>query len=143
MSETAFKSAAAAEAAFYQAFSGRDAVGMGQVWGDENIICIHPGAPMLRGRKAVMQSWVRILAASEMPGMQIEIIQRWSNADTAVHVVREILTPGQSEQPVIVQATNVYQHGPDGWKMVSHHGSPAFLTETRETAPRPVSRTLQ
>ena len=48
------------EAAFYDAISRADIDGLMAIWAeDDEIICIHPGAPRLIGHAAIRASWVR------------------------------------------------------------------------------------
>ncbi len=55
-----------ANAALYDAFETADLDLMEAVWidgpGAEDVICVHPGWPPLRGRAQVLRSWAMIMA---------------------------------------------------------------------------------
>ncbi|MEJ2178217.1 MAG: nuclear transport factor 2 family protein [Gammaproteobacteria bacterium] len=112
------------ERAFYTAFATCSVQEMDAVWDDDEAICIHPGAPALTGKTAVMNSWARILSAGSAVEIEYELIQRVEAEQFAVHVVREILT--QNDGRIEVMATNVYRCREGWWKMVEHHGSQAI-----------------
>jgi hypothetical protein len=51
--------------------------------------------------------------------------RNFSGQSVAVHAVIEILSvPGQQGPTQSVCATNVYELGDNGWRMVVHHASP-------------------
>ncbi len=45
----------AANAAYYEAFVAGDFARMSAIWADEDVSCIHPGWPVLIGRKPVLE----------------------------------------------------------------------------------------
>jgi hypothetical protein len=51
----------ARNAAYYRAFVTGNFAAMSRIWADEQESCVHPGWPVLVGRKAVLESWRRIL----------------------------------------------------------------------------------
>jgi hypothetical protein len=52
-----------ANEAFYLAFESKDLDAMSHLWSEaRDIICLHPGWPVLVGRTAVMDSWKSILS---------------------------------------------------------------------------------
>ena len=54
--------------AFYDAFARRDRDAMGRVWSEvAPLVCVHPGWRPVFGRRAVLDSWKRIFAASDKP----------------------------------------------------------------------------
>ena len=120
---TGFDSAVDCERAFYQAFASRDIEGMARVWGDEGISCIHPGAGLLKGRDAVLQSWTQILAAASAPSVRVHILSRIGADELAVHLVQEHISSAGAEEASIVLATNVFRREERGWRMLSHHAS--------------------
>ncbi len=120
-----FSSPIEAETAFYNAFSNSSVTGMDQVWSGDDVVCIHPGSAALVGKEAVMKSWARILMAEAAPKISFEIIKQVYSGELAVHLVREIITVGAGSATVI--ATNIYQQGDQGWKMIEHHGSQAVV----------------
>jgi ketosteroid isomerase-like protein len=117
-------SAADVEAAFYDALNRADVEALMLLWADDDeIFCIHPNGPRLRGHAAIQASWEAIL---EQGGLQIRPTQLHEshNLMSAVHSVIEGATSGSSE-PAHLLATNVYMKTPHGWRMVMHHVSVA------------------
>jgi len=122
-----FTSAKDVEAAFYDALARSDLEAMMAVWSeDEEVLCIHPGGPRVQGLAAVRESWRELFAGGPRLDVRVSqgIIQNFMMV--AVHSVLEFVTLEGDDQlgpPMI--ATNVYSRGPDGWRMVVHHASPA------------------
>lgn len=117
-------SPAEVEAAFYDALNRADVEALILLWADDDeIVCIHPGGPRLRGHAAIQASYEAILARG---GLQIRPSQphETHNLMSAVHSVIEGVTSGAGE-PAHLVATNVYLKTPQGWRMVLHHVSVA------------------
>jgi len=133
-----FASAEAAEAAFYDAFEGRDLEAMMAVWDDgDAVVCVHPVGQRLEGKDAIRQGWQAIFGADRPLRLTIGE-RRCMLAETlAVHVVHEHITTGRdpvTHPPVI--ATNVYRLTAGGWRMVLHHASPTPApAPVRQAAP--------
>ena len=73
----------AANRRFYAAFRARDIAAMELIWGSADAVaCIHPGAPVLPGREAVMTSWDNILSNPGTPVI--------TPADEAVYLMGDI-----------------------------------------------------
>ena len=119
-------SAAETESAFYDALNRADLDGLMALWAEEDdIICIHPGAPRLIGHAAIRASWAAIF---EHGGIRINPVQLHSthNLMTAVHsVIEEIQRRKGDESEIHILCTNVYVNTPLGWRIVSHHASVA------------------
>jgi ketosteroid isomerase-like protein len=127
MTETRFPTPEAAEAAFYEAFERRDLEAMMAVWAeDEQIECIHPMGPRLRGVARVRDSWRRIFAdALPMKFLLSDATYSQGNL-LAIHVLHEhIRTSRHQEDHPPVIATNIYQCTAAGWRMILHHASPS------------------
>lgn len=114
------------ETAFYDALSRADLEGLMALWAeDEEIVCIHPGAPRLIGHAAIRSSWESIF---ERGSVEIRPLQLHAthNMLTAVHsIVEEFQRPGDISQDVHILATNVYVKTPHGWRITMHHASVA------------------
>lgn len=126
-----FNTPAAAEAAFYAAFSDRDIDTMTAVWAEGvRSLCIHPGSGLLRGRDAVMQSWVEIFAGAEPPTVEYRLLESLEAADLVVHLVEELVRPSSrpAETANRIVATNVYVHDRDSWRLAEHHASLPLMT---------------
>jgi ketosteroid isomerase-like protein len=116
--------AAETEAAFYDALSRADVDALMALWAeDEEIICIHPGAPRLIGHAAIRASWEAIL---EHGGLHIRTVQlhETHNLMSSVHnVIEQVEIPKGEAPDVHILATNVYVKSPQGWRIVVHHAS--------------------
>jgi ketosteroid isomerase-like protein len=121
---------AAVEAAneeFYLAFEHVDLDRMHAVWDDdEDVTCVHPGWPLLRGRGRVMRSWALIFANTPYIQFFLTDVHVQVAGEIAVVTCAEnILTSvGDAEGDATVVATNVFRRRDDGWRLVVHHGSP-------------------
>jgi ketosteroid isomerase-like protein len=112
------------EAAFYEAISRADVDAVMALWADEeDVVCIHPGAPRLVGHASIRAAWESIF---EQGGVQIRPVQVHvvQNMMTAVHnIIEEVHRTVSRQQDIHILATNVYMKTPAGWRMVSHHAS--------------------
>lgn len=121
-----FANADRAETAFYDAVARGDLEGLMALWADDDeIICVHPGAPRLVGHAAIRASWEAIFARG---GVRIRVRERhvMHTTMTATHnVIEEIggLDKGQDERHVL--ATNLFLKTPAGWRILLHHASVA------------------
>lgn len=122
----------AANAGMYEALESADVDRMHAVWDDvapDDVVCVHPGWPMLRGRSQVLRSWSAVMAGTEYIQFFLTDVHVAVTGDTAVVTCTEnILTEVTSaphEQSAVV-ATNVLVRRPDGWKVQVHHGSPVL-----------------
>lgn len=115
---------AAAEAAFYAAFSALDLAGMTAVWANSpETSCIHPGGGLLRGTPTILASWAGIFTGSEPPQIRHRVLQASSDRRLAVHTVEEAVNSGAGKRRAVILATNVYIHAGDGWRLLAHHAS--------------------
>jgi ketosteroid isomerase-like protein len=115
----------AVEFAFYQAFEQNDLSAMMALWENaDDVVCVHPLGPALRGFAAVEASWREILSGGTI-SFAIEEVRVSRTGPIAIHIVKEhIQVPdGKPVAPMI--ATNVYRETADGWRMVLHHASPS------------------
>ena len=115
-----------AENAFYEAFERADLAAMMAVWAEsDDIVCIHPSGPRLTGFDAVRDSWVQIFSGGAQLRVRVSEERKFDGQGVAVHSVVEVLTvPGVQGTPQSVLATNVYELGDGGWRMVIHHATP-------------------
>jgi ketosteroid isomerase-like protein len=125
MMAAGFPSAQAAEAAFYAAFENADYVAMMAVWSPDNDIeCIHPLGERLMGKKAVGNSWRRMLSGGKRMRFSLTHTKRFQTDQLSIHILYEnIIIAGRQQPPVI--ATNIYRFNGHGWHMILHHASPA------------------
>lgn len=112
------------EAAFYDAIGRADIDALMALWADEeDIVCIHPGAPRLVGHASIRASWEAIFERGSVPirPMQLHVTQ---NMMTAVHnIIEEINHAENAQHDVHILATNVYLKTPAGWRIIVHHAS--------------------
>ena len=117
--------------AMYEAFETADVDRMARVWDDrapDDVVCVHPGWPMLRGRAHVLRSWSAVMAGTDYIQFFLTDVRVSVHGDTAVvtcteNVLTEVTESAQSGQVV---ATNVLVRRPDGWRVQVHHGSPVL-----------------
>lgn len=124
------------EAAFYEAIARADLLALMSVWADdEEIVCIHPTGHRLTGAAAIRDSWRLIFANNPRLTVRLSRVVRWSGMLLAVHNVVETLYVGDERRlhgPML--ATNVFQRGASGWRMLAHHSSTAAERDAGEQA---------
>jgi ketosteroid isomerase-like protein len=130
MGETAkqsrgFESSSLAEAYFYEAFANIDSQGMSQVWvSSDGAYCIHPGGEPMIGYAAVQGSWQAMFKGGQPVRLFYRVVNQQVSGDMAIHLVEEEISSIDGSQRGLVMATNCYQKGDGGWRILSHHGSP-------------------
>jgi ketosteroid isomerase-like protein len=131
VSDKLFPTALDAEAAFYDALERADYAAMVAVWAeDEDVICVHPGGPRLRGTDEVLAQWKRIFESGQRLRVRLSHQVVITSPLFVVHSVQEnILIEDEGPAPHAVVATNVYQRVGPGWRMVAHHASPVPAPE--------------
>jgi len=125
------------EAAFYDALHKGDLERVMACWADEDeIVCVHPGRARLLGAVAIRAAYA---AMFERGGLQVRPVQvvRVQALASSVHSVLEQLRIALPDgvRDAVVQATNVYQKTPKGWRLVAHHASAAELQDLPVPAP--------
>jgi len=125
------------EARFYEALQRGDIDLLMLLWGDDDeVMCVHPGGPRVVGLNAIRASFTAIFANGGIP-VQPEQVHRLNWLGGAVHHLVERITVNtdQGEQTAWVLSTNVFVKGPQGWRLVAHHASPAALTAPLASMP--------
>ena len=99
-----------AEDVFYTSFLTLDADHMESIWSESpDLFCIHPGGELLRGRDAVINSWLDIFASSDPPKLEYRLLYNRREEKVAIHLVEENIRPsGSSHRAAVVLATNIY-----------------------------------
>lgn len=122
--EKVFESSLEAEEAFYDAIRRADVAGLMEIWADdEDVVCVHPGAPRLIGRASIRAAWESIFARG---GVDIRPVQVHVHHHTqaSIHNVIEEVQRSISHRPDLhILATNVYIHTHKGWRILTHHAS--------------------
>jgi ketosteroid isomerase-like protein len=111
---------------FYRAFETLDLGEMDKVWAHgDHVKCIHPGWPLLSGWEAVRDSWETIFRNTGEIHFTIADVQTMVRGDLAwITCTENILSQVRSRVSVTsVLATNLFEYGPDGWRMIVHHAS--------------------
>jgi len=111
---------------FYRAFEALDLGEMEKVWvrGD-HVKCVHPGWSLLSGWVAVRASWEAIFDSTGEIRFTIADEQVTVRGELAwVTCTENILSQvGGRVAVTSVLATNIFEHGPEGWLMIHHHAS--------------------
>ena len=108
-----------ANESFYAAFASGDVAIMDAVWAVEaKLACLHPGAPPLFERGAIMESWRQILSDEGVSTMTVVAPRVLTSSTMAVVNCYEVL--GSSG----LVATNGFVQERGVWKMALHHASP-------------------
>lgn len=132
--KTAEQEVAQANESFYRAFEALDIKAMEKIWAEgSDVQCGHPGWKILRGRKAVIESWCQIFENTPPIGFLL--------SDIAIHIhgrvgwvtLYENITSSLEGEIVsaTVLTTNIFAKGPDGWRIIHHHGSTVAQPPTR------------
>lgn len=124
---------AAANAEFYAAFEAVDLDRMAALWdedGNAPVRCVHPGWPMIRGRRSVLRSWAVILASTSYIQFVLTDVAIAVNGDIAVVTCDEnILTSAEPAEAAQATATNVLRCRDGEWRLWVHHGSPVLAAD--------------
>ena len=105
--------------AFYAAFSARDAGALEDLLAkDEPVWCLHPGWPLLRGRRQVMASWRSILGNEHSPpvvcvGAQAEIKDGLG-----------LVCCYEKLEGAVLVATNLFRQEGGIWRLFHHQAGP-------------------
>jgi uncharacterized protein (TIGR02246 family) len=126
--KTLHASPEAVEHAFYDALEHADLDTFMQIWADdEDIVCVVPGGPRLAGHHAIREAWRIIFSNGPVHARpsQFQVIQ---GATVSVHsLITQIIVNDQGGQTRVVNlnVTNIFMKGPQGWRLILHHASPA------------------
>ncbi len=129
-----------ANAAFYDAFEAADIDLMNAIWLDgpraDDVVCVHPGSPPLRGRDAVLRSWSMVMANTPYIQFVLTDVAVTLEGDIAVVSCAENILTGMPESteslPAAaaglaggrIVATNIFKLTSVGWRLWVHHASP-------------------
>ena len=103
--------------AFYTAFRTSDMDKMSEIWGQEEPIAVqHPSTALIRGRKAVMESWALMMRVPPDITCAIEAVMQ--REDQWGVICNEQLNPGS------VRMINIFHQEGSDWKMIYHGPAP-------------------
>lgn len=111
---------------FYRAFETLDIKEMEKVWAKgTSIQCGHPGWRILRGWDAVMESWRRIFENTPAIRFSLSDVSITIGGNLAWVTLYENINSSVEGQAasVTVLATNIFEKGAEGWRLIHHHGS--------------------
>jgi len=106
-----------------------------------HVKCVHPGWPLLVGWEAVRSSWKTIFENTAEMRFTLSDVRSAARGDLAwVTCTENIFSEVRGRLAVTsVLATNMFEHGPQGWRMIHHHASHVLGAapddEASETAP--------
>ena len=116
------------EVEFYEALRRGDLERLMALWADDDeIVCVHPGGTRIVGNAAIRASFEAIFANGGIP-VRPEQVHRLAAMGSALHhLVERVEVRGeQGPQTAWVTATNLYLKTARGWRLASHHASPAL-----------------
>ena len=123
----------AANTEFYAAFERGDFDAMQELWADDDgVVCVHPVAEPIRGRSAVMRSWLALMANAPYIQFFLTDVQAVVVGELASVTCTENVLSAGPDTPVGVfaggsaAATNVFRRTPAGWRLWIHHASPVL-----------------
>lgn len=114
---------------FYLAFNNSDYELMDALWAQQSpVVCIHPGWSALTDREAILDSWERILAGSESPGITHDNAQVFDHGAFALVMCYESVGDNR------LVATNAFIEENGQLRMVLHQAG--GCTEAPEPEPQ-------
>ena len=116
------------EAEFYEALRRGDIERLMALWADDDeIVCVHPGGTRVVGSAAIRSSFEALFANGGIAARP-EQVHRLAALGSALHHLVERIEVGgeQGPQTAWVTATNLYLKTAQGWRVASHHASPAL-----------------
>jgi ketosteroid isomerase-like protein len=99
----------------------------------ETVAVVHPGWPVLRGRRHVLKSYELIMSRTHYLQFFLTDLEVTVSGDTALVTCAENVLSGGPARPdgsagelsgAQVAASTVFRRTPAGWRLWSHHGSP-------------------
>jgi ketosteroid isomerase-like protein len=110
-----------ANQSFYEAFGRGDYARMEELWArSAPVACLHPGAPLISGRAAVLDSWRRILEGVGTWSLVSREASVLLFGDVAVVTCLE----ANGHQPAHLIASNVFVLEERDWRLVHHQAGP-------------------
>ena len=113
---------ATANRAFYEAFEARDLDAMSDLWEhSDRVSCSHPGWGVLRGWSQVAASWMALFQGPQRLQFILTDERVEVEGDVGWVTVDENLLGDDAGSTVT--SMNLFVRGPDGWRVIAHHGS--------------------
>jgi uncharacterized protein (TIGR02246 family) len=126
-----------ANQALYAAFEEADIDALEALWDDaDDVACVHPGSPLLMGRRDVLRSWTALLANSGYLQFVLSNVRVRVDGDVAVVTCEENILADLSAARGLIGgtavATNVFRRRDGQWRLWIHHSSPVATAEVSE-----------
>jgi ketosteroid isomerase-like protein len=130
----------AANAELYAAIEAGDVDRLTAMWDlADDVVCVHPGWPAVRGRSRVLRSWAVIMANTAYIQFFATGVDVSVDGDVAIVTCEHGLLARSDESDMSfgetarVVASNVFRRRPDGWRLWSHHASPVLGADEEGT----------
>ena len=115
---------------------------MGALWldGPDDVVCVHPGWPPVRGRDAVLRSWSMIMANTSYIQFVLTDVEVRVPTTSPSSPAPRTCSPGPRARPRGCAArqavsTKVLRRTPGGWRVALHHSSPVMGTPGESPGP--------
>lgn len=131
----------AANTELYAAIESGDVDRLAAMWDTtDDIVCVHPGWPSVRGRSRVLRSWAVIMANTAYIQFFSTDVDVAVDGDIAIVTCEHGLLARSDErdtgfgETARIVASNVFRRRDEGWRLWSHHASPVLGTDDQEGA---------
>jgi len=125
-----------ANAELYAAIEAGDVDRLATIWDEsDDIVCVHPGWPLVRGRSRVIRSWAVIMANTAYMQFFLTDVDATVDGDVAIVTCEHGLLARSDEadtgfgETARVVASNVFRRRGGEWRLWSHHASPVLGTD--------------
>jgi ketosteroid isomerase-like protein len=129
----------AANTELYAAIEAGDVDRLAAMWdSSDDVVCVHPGWPPVRGRSRVLRSWAVIMANTAYMQFFPTGVDVAVDGDVAVVTCEHVLLARSDEgdtgfgETARVVASNVFRRRDTEWKLWSHHASPVLGNDDQE-----------
>ena len=122
-----FETPQEAEDGFYDALEEGKLQTLMSVWAEsDDICCLLPMYPLVRGRDAVEDVFSHLFSRGSGVSLSINHLQWIEAGDVAIHLVEEVLqdVPPDGTPPPPFYGTNVFRRDSNGWRLLLHQNSP-------------------
>lgn len=134
----------AANAELYAAIESGDVERLTAMWDTaDDVVCVHPGWPPVRGRSRVLRSWAVIMANTAYIQFFSTGVDVAVDGDVAIVTCEHGLLARSDErdtgfgETARVVASNVFRRRDGGWRLWSHHASPVLGDDQEGTDAEP------
>jgi ketosteroid isomerase-like protein len=129
----------AANADLYAAIESGDADRMASIWDtSDDVVCVHPGWPAVRGRSRVLRSWAVIMANTAYIQFFSTGVDVAVDGDVAMVTCEHGLLARSDDrdtgfgETARVVASNLFRRRGDTWRLWAHHASPVLGGDDQE-----------